>query len=175
MKEKVIRFCYRKIIDSSSEKVWDQYVFESSYKEFLMQAQYFNQEKKYTKFAELLLNVPGSVRLHSLVSTAITGYVQQLNEKIPDILDNLGRHFLEFKQYRFEIINSDIKNKDAHKVAINFFSKSMIWHETIGNYLLVFPSDLKNSGENEILTHLVQIQPFLSIYSINESENHETI
>lgn len=165
MAKGIIRLCYRKIINASSQKVWDQYVFESSYKEFLMQSQLYNQEKKYNSFAELLINVPGAERLHFLVSAAITGYVQQLKGKVPDILNNLGKHFLEFLNYQFEIINSDIKNKATHQVAINFFSEPMTWHDTIGNYLLVSPL---NSGENQdgVLTHLVQLQPFLSIYSV---------
>ena len=168
MSKKIIRFCYRKIIDSGSEKHWDKYVFENSYAEFQMQSQLYNKEKKYTKFAELLLNVPASEKLHYLVSASITGYLQQLNGIIPDILDNLGRHFLAFKQYRFEIINSDIKNKSAHKIAINFFSEPFQWHETIGNYLLV-SSLKKENTEDGPQTHLLQIQPQLSIHSLQET------
>ena len=165
----VIRFCYRKVIDASSQKTWDKYVFESSYKEFLMQAQFYNQEKKYNSFSELIINVPAAEKLHFLVSAAITGYLQQLNETIPDILNNMGKHFLQFKNYRFEIIDSDINNKSNHRVAISFFSGLMIWHDTIDGYLLVSPvHDEKN--EDGILTHLVQLQPFLGIYSLKNGE-----
>jgi hypothetical protein len=170
MAGRIIRLCYRKIIDASSQKTWDKYVFESSYQEFLMQSQFYNQEKKYNSFAELLVNVPGAEKLHFLVSAAVTGYVQQLKGIIPDILNNLGRHFLEFNDHRFELINSDIKNRSAHRVAVNFFSKPLVWHDTINDLLLVSALD-SEKNQDATLTQLVQIHPFLGIYSIkNEME-----
>jgi len=167
MNKKIIRLCYRKIIDASAQQVWDKYVFESSYAEFMLQSQFYNQEKKYTSFSELLINVKGAEKLHFLVSAAVTGYLQQLDYKIPDILNNLGKHFLVFKNYQFEIINSDIKTKSRHQVAINFFSEPLIWHDTLNNYLLVSPVNEEKNNDG-LLTNLVQLQPFLSIYSLKE-------
>lgn len=164
---KIIRFCYRKIIDASSAGTWEKLVFDSSYSEFLMQAQFYNHEKKYRTFSELLSQVPGAEKLHFLVSASVTGYVQQLNGKMPDITDNLRRKFLSFKNFRFELIRSDINDKSTHQVAISFFSEPMNWHETIGEYLLVSPHT-EEKNEQEMLTHLVQLQPFFSIYSIQE-------
>ena len=144
-------------------------MFESTYKEFLMQAQFYNQDKKYNTFAELLQNVPGAEKLHFLVSASIVGYLKQLNGIVPDILNSIGKHFLHFENYRFEIINSDIKNIAAHQVAINFFCELLIWHDTIANYLLVsLPGQEMNADGS--LTDLVQLQPFLSIYSLKTEE-----
>ena len=165
MAKKIIRLCYRKVIDASSSKKWDKYVFESTYAEFLMQAQLYNQEKKYSSFSELIQNVPGTEKLHFLVSAAIVGYLQQLDGIMPDILNNLGKHFLKFSNYRFEIINSDIKNKASHQVAINFFSEPLTWHDTIENYLLVSPVNEEKTDDG-VLTDLLPLQPFLSIYSV---------
>jgi hypothetical protein len=165
MSERIIRFCYRKIIDASSQSLWDKYVFDSSYTEFLMQSQFYNKEKKHSSFSELLQHVPGADKLHFLVSASVTGYIQQLNEQLPDITNNLGKLFLRFKGYRFEIINSDIKDKSKHQVAINFFTEPMIWQDTIGNYLLISPQD-DNATTDGVLTHLVQLQSFFSIYSL---------
>ncbi|MBL7744434.1 MAG: hypothetical protein JNN00_13245 [Chitinophagaceae bacterium] len=169
MSKKIIRLCYRKVIDASSQKVWDQYIFDSTYTEFLMQSQFYNQEKKFTTFAEILHNVPAAERLHFLVSAAITGYLQQLNGIVPDILNNLGKHFLFFKNYRFEVINSDIKNKASHQVAINFFSEPLLWQDTINGFLLVSPVGAAQT-EDGVRTDLVQLQPFLSIYSLKTAE-----
>ena len=105
MTKEIIRLCYRKVIDASSSKKWDKYVFESTYAEFLMQAQLYNQEKKYSNFGEIIQNVSGAEKLHFLVSGAMVGYLQQLDGIGPDILNNLGKHFLRFTDYRFEIIN----------------------------------------------------------------------
>ena len=170
MKKRIIRFCYRKIIDASSEKAWDKLVFESSYKEFMMQSQFYNQEKKYNSFAEMLINVPASEKLHFLVSSSVIGYLQQLNGIVPDVPDNLGGHFLKFKNFRFEIINSDVKDRSAHKIAINFFSDPMIWHDSLDNYLLVSAADGEKTVDG-LLTNLLQLQPFLSIYSLKEEES----
>jgi len=160
----VIVLCYRKIIDSTNNNPWDRYVHEDSFSEFKMQAQYYNQEQRFTTFAEMLLNAPEAEKLHFLVSAAITGYLRQLNGIIPDVLDNLGRRFLTFENFKFELINSDINSLEKHKIAINFFSKPLIWHDTINDQLLV--SQLKGSNEEEIFTNLFQIQPFVSIHAI---------
>jgi hypothetical protein len=167
MAKKIIRLCYRKVIDASSSKQWDKYVFESTYTEFLMQAQLYNREKKYSSFGELIQHVPGAEKLHFLVSAATIGYLQQLNRLMPDILNNLGKQFLPFSDYRFEIINSHIINKSVHQVAINFFSEPLIWHDTIENYLLVSPANAERVDDG-VLTDLMLLQPFLGIYSIKQ-------
>jgi len=167
MPNKIIRLCYRKIIDASSAQVWDKYVFDSSYAEFLLQAQLYNQGKKYTLFSELLLHVPNAKKLHFLVSAAVVGYLQQLNDIFPDITDNLGRQFVPFKNFRFEMIESDVTKKANHRVAINFFSEPMTWHGSIGNYLLLSAAGEKENADG-LLTHLVPLQPFLGIYSVKE-------
>src|ERR1700712_2957657 len=113
MSKGLIRFCYRKIIDSSSQKLWDKYVFDDTYQEFFMQAQFYNQEKKYNTFQELLANVPNADKLHYLASTAAVGYIQQLKEIMPDIVNIYGKNCLPFKQFKFEIIQSHIQKKEA--------------------------------------------------------------
>jgi hypothetical protein len=165
MGKRIVRLCYRKVIDASSQKVWDKYVFESTYTEFLLQAQFYNREKKYTAFSDILINVANADKLHYLVSAAVIDYLRQLDGKTPDILNNLGKHFLRFKNYQFEIINSDITNKKIHQVAINFFSEPLVWHDTIDNYLLLSSAG-QEQQEDGALADLVQLQPFLSIYSL---------
>lgn len=169
MANKIIRLCYRKVIDASSQKQWDKYVFESSYTEFKMQAQFYNQQKKYNNFGELVQHVPGADKLHFLVSGAIVGYLQQLDGVVPDILNSLGKYFLTFINYRFEIINSDIQNKASHQVAINFFSEPLVWHDTINNCLLVSPVNSKITDDG-VLTEMLELPPLLSIYSLKTGE-----
>jgi len=133
-----------------------------------MQAQLYNQEKRYNTFSELVNNSKGAENLHFLVSTSVAGYLQQLSGMVPDVKDNLGRLFLTFKHYRFEIIESGISDKSLHRVAINFYSDPMQWHDTIDNYLLLSAAD-REKTEDGVLTHLLQLQPFLSIYSLKET------
>jgi hypothetical protein len=164
--QRTIRLCYRKIIDTASLKLWDKYVFEDTYTEFLLQAQLYNQEKKYTSFVELIHNVPGSEKLHFLVSAAAIGYLKQLNGIMPDIVNALGRLFLPFNNYRFEIINSDTKDKTKHQIAVSFYTEPLTWHDTIGNQLMVSIPGKTENGET--LTELLTMQPFLSIYSLRQ-------
>jgi len=174
MQKRAIRLAYRKIIDAGSRKQWEKYVFEDSYKEFRMQAQLYNQEKKYSTFGELIAHVPNAEKLHFLVSASVVGYVQQLNGKIPDIVNATGRHFLPFKHYRFEIINSDLRNKEMHQVAINFLTEPLTWYDTIGTQLLVSLSGNIGKEGEEILTELFTMQPFLTIHSLKELPDHAT-
>jgi len=168
MEKGIIRLQYRKIIGATTQQPWETYVFNDSYAEFLLQAQLYNQEKKYTSFSEIVAHVPNAEKLHFLVSAAVVGYLRQLNGKVPDIVNNGGKLFLPFKGYRFEIVNSDIRDKSKHQVAINFISEPLTWYDTIGNQLLVSVKNEKE-GDDEILTDMFSMQPFLSIYSLKKT------
>ena len=165
-----ITLCYRKIIDASATRPWDKLVLDDSYREFSMQAQYFNQEKKYRTFGELLHYVPGANRLHGLASGAIVGYLQQLGGVVPDVLDNLGRRFLRFDKFQFELINSDLLDPGQHQVAINFFSEPLHWLDTMGPYLLASAETPAGAGPAAPTpVHTFQLQPYLAIHSLQES------
>lgn len=158
--------CYRKLLDAQSARPWDQLVFADSYRELRLQAQFFNPEGRHRTFGELLHHVPAAERLHGLVSGAVVGYLRQLNGLVPDLADNLGRRFLKFENFRFEIINSDLQDQSQHRVAINFFTDPLYWHEpALGPFLLLSaaPPD-EITGEQ--LTHLLQLQPFVAIHAL---------
>jgi len=165
-----ITLCYRKIIDASAARPWDKLVLDDSYREFRMQAQYFNQEKKYRTFGELLHYVPGADRLHGLASGAIIGYLQQLGGVVPDVLDNLGRRFLKFDKFQFELINSDLLDPGKHQVAVSFFTEPLVWYETVGAYLIVSP--LAASASEAVSVHTFQLQPYLAIHSLQVAPAH---
>lgn len=167
MQNALIKLCYRKVIDHQSARPWEQYVFEDTYKEFLMQVQFFDPEKKWAAFGELIQQVPAAEKLHFLVSAAAVGYIRQLQGKVPDITNALGKLFLPFQHFRFEIINSNIRDKSKHQVAINFYTDPLLWHNIIGNQLLVSVPG-KTEGD-ETLTELFSLQPYLSIYSIKQT------
>jgi hypothetical protein len=157
MADRLITLCYRKLIDASASRPWDKLVFADTYREFCLQAQYFNQEKRYRSLAELLQYAPGAEQLHFLVSGAVRGYLQQLNGWVPDVVDNLGRQLLKFTQFQFELINSDLLDQAWHQVAINFYSEPLLWHDTIGPFLLV-SEPTAAAGPT--------LQPYLAIHSM---------
>ena len=165
---RTIQFIYRKIIDASNQGAWEKWVWEDTYKEYLMQVQLYDHAKKYPAFGDLIAQIPAAEQMHFLVGTAITGYIRQLKGVIPDIQNGLGKRFLGFQNYRFEIINSDTRNKSKHQVAIHFLSEEWIWHDTIGEKLLISRAD-QEGGEQPVLTEWVVLQPFLGIYSLQET------
>ncbi|HWB28201.1 MAG TPA: hypothetical protein VG738_22165 [Chitinophagaceae bacterium] len=171
MSKGIIRLLYRKIIDASAVKAWEKCAFNDSYTEFLMQAQLYNKEKKYTTFSEILANVPGAEKLHFLVSASVTGYIKQFNGFIPDIINTAGKTFLPFKQCRLEIIQSDITNAAKHRIAINIITEPLLWLDTIGNMLLISTETGKAGTQEEVLTEIITSQSQLNIHSFKQTEN----
>ena len=165
----IIRLSYRKIIDADSQKLWDKYVFEDTYMEFFMQAQFYNQENKYATFQELLDNVPNADRLHNLTSSAAVGYIRQLNQIIPDIANRSGKLCLPFSQFKFEIVHSHVQDKNAHRVAIQFFSDPLTWLGTIQDTMLIAYGDQREALAQgmEVETDTIALQPYLSISSVS--------
>lgn len=164
---RLITLAYRKIIDASATRPWDKLVLEDSYRELRMQAQRYNPQGQYRTFGELLHHVPGAEQLHFLVGGSIGGYVQQLGGTVPDIVNNVGRYFLRFSRYQFELINSHLHDPGRHQVALNFYAEPLRWHDTIAPYLLVSDPAAPAEAGGEVLTHLVQLQPYLTIHALH--------
>lgn len=158
-----IRFCYRKIITNTSQDDWAKLVWESTYAELQLQQQLYDQQGQYKRFADLLHHHPVAEKLHYLVSTAVTGYVKQLNGIVPDITDVLGKRVIPFSQYRFEIINSSSINKNEHSVAISFYSEPLQLQQVIGDHLVVSPVDGASDEYGYLAVSTIRLQPFLSI------------
>ncbi|GAB4052631.1 hypothetical protein [Spirosoma litoris] len=171
MSKGIIRLSYRKIIDVTSQKPWDKFVFEDTYMEFYMQAQYYNQEAKYSTFQELLDHVPNADKLHQLTSRAAIGYIRQLNQIIPDIANSSGKLCLPFTQFKFEIIQSHVQTKDAHRIAIVFYSEPLTWIDTVHDRLLIAYGDQREALQagSDVETHFVALQPYLSISSYQQA------
>jgi hypothetical protein len=174
MEKAIIRLLYRKIISLSSQDPWEKLVFEDTYKEFLMQSQTLNPEKKYFTFGELIQHVPGAEKLNFLVSASVVGYLKQLNGKVPDVISNIGKRFLPFNGYQFEIINSDTRDKAKHQIAVNFISEPLTWYDTVNNLLLVSVNAGARNEQGEVLTEMFSMQPYLSIYSLKKSSTDDT-
>lgn len=164
MQQKLIRISYTKRINSSNTTLWDQLVFNSSWQELQMQAQFYNQQQQHTTFRLLVQQVPSAEKLHFLVSSSVVGYLKQLNGIVPDVLNKRGIPFLLFNDFKFEIIDSNFSDQSKHEIQLTFFSDSVLWHETIADWLL-----LSNPAEPQTkegaLTHLLQLQPAVDIYS----------
>lgn len=130
-----------------------------------MQAQSYNPNNTYHTFQEIVQHVAHADRLHYLTSRAAVGYIRQLNQQIPDILNTLGKRCLPFTKFTFEIIQSDLHHQDAHKVAIHFYSDPITWLDSFQNTLLIAYGDQREAifAGNEVETDLIELQPYLSI------------
>lgn len=159
----VIRLCYRMIIHATSESAWDKMVWNSTYAELQMQRQLYDPQGLHNRFADLLLHYPAAEKLHYLVSAAVTGYIQQLHNIIPGIQDMLGQRVLRFTQYRFEIINSNSRDKNEHSIGIHFYSDPLQLQESIGNHLVLALPDDKADEQGLVPVFTIALQPFLSI------------
>jgi hypothetical protein len=156
-----IRLAYRLVIDSRSTFVWDTYVFEDTFKEYLMQNQAFNsKENPKNTFRELLSENEKSAQLHYLTGIAANGYVAQLKGNFHRITDVLGNHYFPFANYQLDIINTDILDASKHKIGITFFSPLLTFIGIIeNNYVVSKTTENTNSFE----TLMFPVQPHLSI------------
>jgi hypothetical protein len=170
---RIVRLCYRKIIDANSQKVWDKAVFDDTHLEFYMQAQRLDPDGKYTTLQELTENISNADQLHYLTSTAAIGYIRQLKEVIPDMANAYGKLCLPFKNFKFEIIHSHMMDKSQHKVAIWFYSEPLTWIDTIENQLLIAFGDQSETIRNgvEVETEMIALVPHLSISHLNPIGN----
>ncbi|WP_333599238.1 hypothetical protein [Flavobacterium sp.] len=142
-----IRLAYRIVIDTASTFAWDKYVFEDTYKEYLMQQQLFaSKENPKTTFRELLNENEKANQLHFLVSMAANGYVEQLKGNFHRVTDVLGNHFFPFTNFQLDIINTDITDSSKHKIGITFYSPMLVLVDIINNHYLVSTETEKETG-----------------------------
>lgn len=163
----LIRLTYRKLIDASSNKPWDKLVFEETYQEFFMQAQRLDQAGTYPTFEELLNNVPNADQLHYLTSRAALGYLKQLDQQIPDVVNAVGLLYLPFTEFKFELLASHVQRKEDHRVAISFYSDPLTWIDTVDGRLLIACGDQREALQagQAVNTDLLALKPNLSIWS----------
>jgi hypothetical protein len=166
---RIIRLCYRKIIDANSRKPWDVAVFDATHLEFYMQAQRMDRDGKFTTFQEFSADKQQAEQLQYLTSAGAMGYIQQLNDIIPDIANTYGKLCLPFKNFKFEIIQSHIEDKSQHRIAIWFYSEPLTWIDTVGSQLLIAYGDHSETfrSEAEVETEMIELVPYLSISHIN--------
>ncbi|HEU4791073.1 MAG TPA: hypothetical protein VFS71_15405 [Flavobacterium sp.] len=166
-----IRLAYRIMIDNTSTFMWDKYVWEDTFKEYLMQNQQFNsKENTKNTFRELLTENEKAIQLHYLVGIAANGYVEQLKGNFHRVTDVLGNNYFPFVNYQLDIINTDITNISKHKIGITFFSPVLTLIDIIeGNYLVSKNCEAINGLE----TLMFPVQSHLSICYYQKNTYHD--
>ena len=138
MKFSKIRLAYRMVIDNTSGIVWQQYVFEDTFREYLMQQQAYNsKENPQFTFRNLLYHNDKAEKLHFLTGIAAEPYIGQLKGNIYNVPDALGNNYLPFINYKLDIINTDIRDSTKHKIGITFYSPVVRLIDLIDRHYLV--------------------------------------
>lgn len=160
-----IKIRYKHVISNTHQTNFEKDVFHDTYSEFLMQAQGYNQDNRFTTFSQLVNNNPKANSLHYKVGFAVGLYVKDLNNIIPALKDSLDKTIVPFTAHQFEIIDSDITNKAAHKVAITYTSPALLLLDTIGDYFLLSNNEKVNVTNEPVETYMLKMRNSLSIFS----------
>src|SRR5882757_860494 len=92
MKSRHIKITWRRVIDHSTEDIFEKKVLYYSYQEFLLKAQAYNPEGKFQTFSELKANDGRANSLHYKSGFGIIGFIDALNKQIPYLMDTLGHN-----------------------------------------------------------------------------------
>lgn len=159
---KIIQFRHTKYINYQSKNAWAKGVFSSTFEEYNMQVQLYQQEGNST-FKELLKENPKTIQLNYKMNMAIKPYIEMMNGILLDIADISGKRFMNFNTFDVKIINSQRNVSEKHFIEVNFFSIPYIWLETIGEQLVIKPL---HSEENNVF--VVKLHSGLTITSLEE-------
>lgn len=160
MSKAIIKLTYKQVIDSSATTDFERNVLSASYREFLLKSQTYNPGNVLKTFSEMKNNDGRANSLHYKLSFAIGYFIESLKNKIPVLTDTLGNS-VTFEVPQLELMESDITDITAHKVAINYISGELLLLNTIGEYLVLSA----NHGET---TFTVKMQDHLAITSYHE-------
>jgi len=160
MAKALIKLAYKQVIDASSTGDFERGVFRASYQEFLLKSQAYNLDVKFKTFSELKANDGRANSLHYKLSFAVMNFINGLNKKIPDLMDNADNS-LVFEEPRFELIESNIMDRTAHRVAIHYSTGMLTLLDTIQDYMILAQGDVSDDKAAETFT--LKMQPGLSV------------
>jgi hypothetical protein len=159
-----IQLSYRQVIDHSAAGSFEKNVFNDSYCEFLLQAQRYNKDNRFSGFREIAEHDPKANSLHYKVGFAIGLYVQELGGHIPGLYDMQQRINIPFAEHQFEIIASDVHDKRQHVVAITYTTGAIAFAGTAGDCLILsFDDPAALTPGTWMRTFLLTMQPELTI------------
>lgn len=156
-----IKLAFRIVITKDSQSRWEKFVWDSTYQEYLMQLQLYNDaENPSLTFKQLLSKNEKAEKLHFLVSMAAHPYLLQWKGLVYPMPDTLGNNYLPFQNYRLDIIDSNIKDKNAHEIGITFYSPLLTLIDILDGHYLV---SINGNIEDGVETMMFKMQPRLSV------------
>ncbi len=141
-------------------------LFNDSFNEFYLQSQAYSEGGRLKTFQDLIGNNPKANSLHYKVGFSIGRYVAELKNVIPGLRDSIGKP-LAFENHEFQLLDSNISNRNAHKIAIIYTSDWFDLLAIAGNYLIV-ANARGDSGSTSTLT--IQLRENLSIVGWDQQD-----
>lgn len=165
MSRALITLSYRYLINSDSKGYIAEGIHKASWEEFLLKSQNYNKDGALFSFSQMKEKDGRANSLHYKTGFAADGYIALLNKHIPGIVTTQEDPLL-FETYRFELLSSDIRDRNAHSVAIHFISPKLTLLQSFGERLLLAYGD-RSTGLNDHAsiedTFMVSLQPSLSV------------
>ena len=81
---------------------------------------------------------------------------------MPSLKNNAGKN-IEFNTWQFELVDSDIRNRSRHTIAINYYTDTITVIETLGEYMLLASGDRSDNLTDIPECFVLKIQDGLSI------------
>ena len=166
---KKIHFTYKHHINIHSITAWEKHIFEETYHEFLIQHYIFQKENLLKdNFLDLLKTSPEAKQLHHLLDLRIHSSIDFLHNNVYKIIDHLEQKYLQFINYRFELIQSHTNDKNQHQIAIYFLSKEYILHNEPSTHYLVSLAETEDTNTAYYETLQFPTQPYFNISLIKK-------
>ncbi len=163
MAKALVKLTFRQVLGPDMQDTFAKGILHYSYAEFKLKSQAYNPEGVLTTFSAMKAHDGRANSLHYKVGFRVSGYIEDLKHIIPGLKDTLGQP-VAFETYKFELIESDIHNAAAHRVAVHYITGTLTLHEVLGNYLLLAPEASKEDGATPLPeTFMLPLQDGLSI------------
>jgi hypothetical protein len=172
MAKALIRLAYKQVIAATIGGDFERNVFDTTYQEFLLKAQVYNTGGKFKTFTQLKANDNRANSLHYKLSFTTIDLISGLSSKIPQLKDNMNNPLL-FEQHKFELIESHITDRGAHKVAITYYTGMLTLFNTMGEYMTLGAGNIMTEDLTETFT--IKMQPNLAVVNYREIERDNVI
>jgi len=171
MEKVLIQLAYRQIINEQCKGNFEQNILLVSYNEFLLKSQAYNLDRRFNTFREIVNNDGRANSLHYKLSFPVLPFIEQLQKKIPLLKDNAGKNIV-FDNWQFELIDSDVRHRSQHTIAINYYTDTITVIETLGEYMLLAAGDRSDNLTGIADCFVLKMQDGLSITKFQQLTEH---
>lgn len=115
---------------------FERRIFHDSYTEFQKKSKIYSHNQSINSFSQMCFVNIKAKSLHQKLQYAVMNSIEGLGNKMPHLFDTEGNSIL-FDLAELKIYTSDLQNKAAHVVYINYTSPKLVLHEILDDVLIV--------------------------------------